>query len=59
MSLLASRFLETNRRSPVVYCSIDGHHVTYRLLNGSVFTFKRHEARQLGQPRWAHLCAVA
>jgi hypothetical protein len=58
MSLKAHRFAEANRRSPVVYGSVDKHSCTYRLADGSVWTFSRREARDLGQPRWAHLVAA-
>ena len=58
MSLKASRFLEANARSPVVYGGVDARSCTYRLADGSVWTFSRREAREIGQPRWAHLEAA-
>ena len=58
MSLKASRFLEANARSPVVYCGIEAHTCTYRLADGSVWTFSRREAREIGIPRFAHLEAA-
>lgn len=58
MGSKADRFLEANRRSPVVYCGIDEHSVTYRLSNGSVWNFSRREAREIGAPRFAHLVAA-
>lgn len=54
-SLKASRFAEANRRSPVVYGSVDENFCTYRLADGSTWTFPRREARSIGHPRWAHL----
>ena len=55
MSLKASRFLDANRRFPVVYMSVESHLCTYRLSDGSTWTFSRREARELGMPRIAHL----
>ena len=55
LSLKAHRFLEANRKSPVVYGSVDDHVVTYRLSDGSTWTLPRREARAIGQPKWAHL----
>jgi hypothetical protein len=55
LSLKASRFIEANRLSPVVYGSVDDHLFTYRLADGSTWTFPRREAPSIGQPRWAHL----
>ena len=54
-SLKAARFVEANRLSPVVYGSVDDHRFTYRLADGSTWTFPRREAREIGHPRWAHL----
>ena len=58
MSLKASRFLDANARSPVVYGSVEAHSCTYRLADGSTWTFSRREASQIGHPRWAHLEAA-
>jgi hypothetical protein len=58
MSLKAHRFLQANERSPVVYCGVEAHSCTYRLADGSTWTFSRREARELGHPRWAHLEAA-
>lgn len=58
MSLKASRFLDANARSPVVYASIETRLCTYRLEDGSTWTFNRREARELGCPRFAHLEAA-
>ena len=55
VSLKASRFIEANRNSPVVYGSVDEHCFTYRLADGSAWTFPRREARTIGHPRWAHM----
>lgn len=54
-SLKASRFMEANQRSPVVYGSVEDHTFTYRLADGSVWTFPRREARSIKEPRWAHM----
>ena len=58
MSLKAHRFVEANARSPVIYCGVDDHCCTYRLADGSSWTFSRREASVIGQPRWAHLEAA-
>lgn len=59
MTLKADRFLAANRRSPVVYASVETNLCTYRLQDGTTWTFSRREASQLGNPRWAHLeCAA-
>lgn len=55
LSLKASRFLDANARSPVVYGSVDEHLFTYRLADGSTWVFPRREARAIGHPRWAHM----
>lgn len=58
MSLKAHRFREANERSAVVYFGVGGHQCTYRLADGSTWTFSLREARELGNPRWAHLVAA-
>jgi hypothetical protein len=58
-SFKAHRFSEANRTSPVIYCGLDDTTCTYRLLDGSSWTFSRKEAARLGHPRWAHLEAAA
>jgi hypothetical protein len=55
MTLKAHRFSEANATSPVVYGGVDKHLCTYRLADGSVWTFSRREAATLGHPRWAHM----
>lgn len=55
VSLKADRFVKANARSPVVYCSVDSHIVTYRLADGSAWSLPRREARSIGWPRFAHL----
>jgi hypothetical protein len=55
MTLKAHRFAEANASSPVVYGSVEDHLCTYRLADGTVWTFSRREAATLGQPRWAHI----
>jgi hypothetical protein len=59
LSLKASRFLAANAHSPVVYGSVEAHSCTYRLADGSTWTFQRREASALGHPRWAHLGEAA
>lgn len=59
MTLKAHRFAEANARSPVVYGGVEEHHCTYRLADGTVWTFSRREAAEIGQPRWAHLMRSA
>lgn len=58
-TLKSHRFLSANERSPVVYAGVDNHACTYRLEDGSSWTFSRREAREIGHPRRAHLAAVA
>jgi hypothetical protein len=58
MTLKQHRFIEANRRSPVVYASVDPHSCTYRLQDGSAFMLSRREAREIGIPRFAHLEAA-
>jgi hypothetical protein len=55
MTLKADRFITANGLSPVVYLGIGDHTVTYRLADNTSWTFSRREARELGQPRLAHL----
>ena len=57
ISLKAHRFMLASERSPVVYGSVDTHLVTYRLQDGSTWTFNRREAAQIGHPNWAYLKA--
>jgi hypothetical protein len=59
VSLKVARFLDANARSPVVYFNGEGVGVTYRLSDGSVWTMSKREARDIGQPRWAHLAAAS
>lgn len=58
MTLKTDRFLIANRRSPVVYGSVIEGGCVYRLADGTVWTLKSAEAREIGQPRWAHLCGA-
>jgi hypothetical protein len=55
ISLKAHRFMEANRRHPAVYCSVEDHLCTYRLSDGSTWTFNRREAATIGHPLWAYL----
>lgn len=57
MTHKAHLFIEANRRSPVVYASVDGDGVTYRLRDGNKFQFDARQARAIGVPRFAHLDA--
>jgi hypothetical protein len=58
ISLKAHRFMEANERLAVVYGSVDDHCCTFRLEDGSAWTFSRREAAKLGHPRWAHMEAA-
>ena len=58
LSLKAHRFLEANRKSPVVYASCDGNGCVYRLLDGQTFRLGGEESREVGVPRFAHLEAA-
>jgi hypothetical protein len=58
MSLKEHRFIEANSRSPVVYVGVDKHSCTYRLADGSTWTFSIRESREIGVPRFAHLEAA-
>lgn len=53
MNARARSFLAANENSLVVYGSVDGNFVTYRLENGKVFRLNAIEARQVPHPRWA------
>lgn len=53
MNARARNFLAANEVSPVVYGSVDGGKVTYRLANGQMFHLNETEARQAPHPRWA------
>jgi hypothetical protein len=55
MNARARSFIAANEVSPVVYCSVDGGRVTYRLENGKLFHLNTTEARQAPNPRWAFL----
>ena len=57
ISLKAHRFTIANERSPVVYGSVDEHLCTFRLQDGTTWTFSRREAATMGHPRWAYLKA--
>jgi hypothetical protein len=53
ITLKMHRFTEANRKSPAVYCGVDTHICTFRLENGTTWTFSRREAAQL-DPVWAY-----
>lgn len=53
MNARARNFLAANEVSPVVYGSVDGGRVTYRLADGKMFRLNTEEARQVPNPRWA------
>ncbi len=53
MSNRARNFRSANSDSPVVYGSVDGECVTYRLANGKMFYLNAEDARQVGNPLWA------
>jgi hypothetical protein len=55
MNARAINFIRANEDSPVVYGSVDGHCVTYRLANGKMFRLNTEDARQAPNPRWAFL----
>jgi hypothetical protein len=52
MTRRAQNFALANEDSPVVYASVDGPRVTYRLANGKLFRLNATEARQVN-PLWA------
>lgn len=54
MNVRARNFLAANETSPVVYGSVDGNCVTYRLANGQTFRMTPAEAGQMPRPWWAH-----
>lgn len=50
------RFLDANKRSPVVYGSVigsGGKGCFYRLADGSTWTLRALECAAIGVPRWA------
>lgn len=49
--------MERNETSPVVYGSVDDHLVTFRLSDGSAWSFSRREVAAMGHPKWAYLKA--
>lgn len=53
MSARARSFLNANELSPVVYGSVDGNCVTYRLASGKVFRLSTAEAATIPEPRWS------
>jgi hypothetical protein len=58
VSYLANRFLEANKRSPVVYGSVldvprGGRGCFYRLEDGKTFELTADDCRAVGFPRWA------
>lgn len=55
MNARARNFIAANEVSPVVYCSVDGGCVTYRLANGQLFHLNTYEAQQAPNPRWIYL----
>lgn len=55
MSARARNFAVANEGSPIVYGSVDGNRVTYRLADGKMFNLNAAEARQIRKPRWAYL----
>jgi hypothetical protein len=58
MTHKAHRFLEANKRSPVVYGSVIGgdrngpRGIYYRLKDGQTFKLTTAESRAVGYPRW-------
>lgn len=58
MNARARSFVAANEDSPVVYGSVDGNCVTYRLANGKIFRLTLLEARQTPEPKWAHRVLV-
>ena len=55
ITLKMHRFTEANRKSPAVYCGVDTHVCTFRLENGTTWTFSRREAANIGHPNWAYI----
>lgn len=55
MSARSRNFLAANEISDVVYGSVDGNCVTYRLADGKMFYLNAEEARQAPNPRWAFM----
>lgn len=55
MNARSHSFAIANELSPVVYGSVDGSCVTYRLEDGKVFRLNAIEARQVPNPRWAFI----
>lgn len=54
MNARARNFIAANELSPVVYGSVDGNCVTYRLDNGKMFRLTLLEAQEIRDPWWAH-----
>jgi hypothetical protein len=56
MTQRAHRFLQANRRSPVVYGSVEkGGAIFYRLADGTRWTLRTEDRQAIvGQPHWAH-----
>lgn len=54
MTRRARNFLTANADSPVVYGSVDGNAVVYRLENGKLFHLTRADCEHAQYPRWAH-----
>lgn len=53
MNARSRNFILANEVSPVVYGSVDGNCVTYRLQDGKMFHLNAEEARAAPNPRWA------
>lgn len=53
MNARTRNFIIANEVSPVVYGSVDGNCVTYRLENGQTFRLSANDAREASQPKWA------
>jgi hypothetical protein len=56
ISLKHHRFIVANERIPIVYYGIEDHRVSFRLQDGSLWTFSRREAAQFPLAlNWAYL----
>lgn len=53
MNARSRNFILANEVSPVVYGSVDGNCITYRLQDGKMFHLNAEEARAAPNPRWA------